>query len=210
METKEKDEENKLEIKECPKCGKPCSWILEKEGSIFCVHYEGYEKDPQTGKIKKKQQLHYIGRKGYITGQLNTKPFAINNARVGRIEKQIKELEKQLQQEQDESKKQELEKKIEELKMKKESLEKKREALKNEIIEVNIHLLSYKDKERFFKYIKESLEYLEIQPDFSDEEKIMRVLDMIEDFLESFDEIPYEAVEKLDRIKAQLLYKAKM
>nr|WP_011264480.1 hypothetical protein [Sulfolobus neozealandicus]CAH89326.1 hypothetical protein [Sulfolobus neozealandicus] len=167
----------------CPKCGQPCSWTVESEGSVFCVHYLGYEKT-SDGKIKKKIKKHYMGRVQYVLGRPGLQPLLRVKDELKHIEERIKIIEEEIAKEKDEQKKEELLRKREELEKEKEGLERR----VKEIETKNIHLLPADDKERFLKYIKESLELMQLQDDF-DERKIMKVLDIIESFLKDNKEI---------------------
>ena len=160
----------------CPKCGKPCSWIAESEGSVFCVHYEGYEK--VNGKVKKKQKKHYMGRANYVVGRPNLQLFWRIKDEIKELEFRIKLLEGEIKREKDEQKREELLREKEKLEKEKEELERRKEEIETK----NIHLLPVDDKERFLKYVEESLELMQLQEDFNEKE-IIKVLDIVEEFL---------------------------
>jgi len=182
----------------CPKCGKPCSWIIEQDGSKFCVHYEGYEKTAD-GKIRKKQKKHYMGRVQYVLGRPNLQPLGKIKDELKDLEYRLKLLRGEIEREKDEKKKEELLREKEELEKKKKELE----AKQKEIETKNIHLRPIDDKERFLKYIKESLELMQLQDDF-DEKKIMQVLDTVEDFLKKNERYKGVVVAKLRQIEEDL------
>jgi len=185
------------EEKICPKCGKPCSWTVESEGSVFCVHYLGYEK--VNGKVKKKIKKHYMGRVSYVLGRPGLQPLLRVKDELKDLEFRLKLLEGEIAREKDELRKEELVREKEKLEREKEDLERR----VKEIETKNIHLLPVDDKERFLKYIKESLELMQLQDDF-DEEKIMKVLATIGDFLKKNKEHRGAIVLKLRQIEDDL------
>ena len=182
----------------CPKCGKPCSWTIEQDGSKFCVHYEGYEKTAD-GKIRKKQKKHYMGRVNYVLGRPDLQPLGKIKDEIKELEFRIKLLEGEIKTEKDEGKREELLREKEELEKKKEELE----AKEKEIQKKNIHLRPVDDKERFIEYIQESLELMELQDDF-DEKKIIKVLDIVEEFLKKNLQYKELIVQKLKQIEEDL------
>jgi len=151
----------------CPKCNNPCSWVSEEGGSVWCYHYFGYEKG-EDGKIRKKIKKHYLGREFYVRGRPGEQTLSY-------IEFEIKEIEERLKAAKDEKEKKKLEeekKRLEELKQK----------LQERAEKANIHLRPVSDKDRFLKYIEESLQLMSQQKDFN-EDKILQVLDLVFKFL---------------------------
>ena len=141
----------------CPKCGDPCSWLNIDNGKVFCVHYYGYTVDEDGVKRKnmKKHYLLYIGKNAKeedVEKLLREKQYFWGKPGVfsiPQLEAKVKDLEKDL----------------------KEMKEKAKYA--------NITLRSPFDKDRFIKYIEESLELIRYQDNFD----IQKVLDVFERFL---------------------------
>jgi len=175
----------------CPKCGQECSWITHENGRIFCVHYEGYEKTPE-GKIKKKIKKHYMGLESYKRGRPGEQYTNIIDKKIGEIEQKLKEAKS-------EEEKRRLEKALESLKKTKERIEERRD-------KANIHLRPITDENRFFEYIKESLQLMKLQPGFN-EDKITKVLDIIENFLKENKEMLSEkTLAKVRLIENDVIY----
>ena len=173
----------------CPKCGEECNWVSEEKGALWCYHYYGVEKT-EDGKTKKKVKKHYIGVPEYSRGRPGEQ-------RLHRIEDRIRELELQLERTKNENERKKLEQELDRLK-------KEKERLIERMKSVNIHLRPISDKERFVKYIKESLELMKFQDDFN-EDKILQVLDLVANFLkESKGVLSEKTLEKLREIENEL------
>ena len=158
----------------CPKCGEICSWISVDNGKVICYHYNGYE----NGKKKrKKHYLLYVGKdktEKDIKKMLEEKKYFWGKPAIfyiKELEAKVEELEESVK-EADGEEKAELEV---ELSLAKDELERLREKMKY----ANITLRSPFNKDRFLKYIEESLELMKYQDNF-DEKK---VLDLFEKFL---------------------------
>ena len=163
----------------CPKCGNPCSWINIDNGKVLCIHYYGYIVD-EDGVKRKKTKRHYLlyvgknAKKEDVEKLLREKQYFWGKPGVfsiPQLEAKVKDLEKDLK-EADEDERKEIE---EELKEAKEELEKMKEKAKY----ANITLRSPYDKDRFIKYIEESLELMKYQDSFD----VQKVLDAFERFL---------------------------
>ena len=181
-------EKNREQKTVCPKCGEVCSWVSEENGSLWCYHYLGYEKD-ENGKIRKKVKKHYLGRVQYLRGRPGEQTLS-------QIEFEIREIEEEMQKANEKEKKklEEELKKLEELKQK----------LKERAEKANIHLRPVSDPDRFIEYIKESLELMQLQPGF-DDKKIIEVLQIIEEFLKNNLQYADTLIPALRRIEDDLL-----
>jgi len=173
----------------CPKDGLECSWVSEENGSIWCYHYEGYEKTPE-GKIRKKVKKHYLGRAQYVRGHPGEQTLS-------QIEFELKEIEEKLQKAKSEKERKKLE-------MQKQKLEELKQQILERSDKSNIHLRPISDENRFIEYIKESLELMQLQPGF-DDKKIIEVLKAIEEFLKKNLQYASTFIPELKRIEEDLM-----